>query len=425
MMKRWFEIAGGLALAAFCLVFAAPVEGMAFLIPRPPEIRNAAQCFLRPEAEPPGEDTAAFVSRLYRTCLGREADAGGLFFWQARLESGEAAGADVAAGFFLSREYQDMDQEDGQYVDDLYRAVLGREPDRGGKEFWLDYMDAGSSRHLVLSGFTNSQEFRSLCSRYRVDPGSYTSPEIRDQNREVTAFVQRMYRLVLRRDGEAEGLNNWTSFLLEQGGTGSEAAEGFFLSEEFRRRKTDLDDYVELLYRALLGRNSDPEGKRDWIEAVRSGRMTPAELIGSFAGSEEFRRLCQKYGVSAGSRSRPGGDLPNVRIFQPESVPEMRTLVNQLRENKGLPPFASSDQMEALALRRAEEISRNYSHEGHQGGENLAYSSSKSAGAEKIFQGWVNSSEHLENLTAKGYRTMGCAKYVTERGSYWVLVLGN
>ena len=103
----------------------------------------------------------------------------------------------------------------------------------------------------------------------------------------------------------------------------------------------------------------------------------------------------------------------------------MRTLVNQLRENKGLPPFASSDQMEALALRRVEEISRNYSHEGHQGGENLAYSSSKSAGAEKIFQGWVNSSEHLENLTAKGYRTMGCAKYVTERGSYWVLVLGN
>lgn len=424
-MKRWFAVAGGLALTAGSLVFAAPVEGTAFFVPRPPEIRNAAQCFLRPEAETPREETAAFVSRLYRTCLGREEDAGGLLFWKVRLDSGEAAGADVAAGFFLSREYQAMDKEAGQYVDDLYRAVLGREPDRRGKEFWLDCIDAGSSRHLVLSGFTNSQEFRSLCSRYRIAPGSYTSPEIRDQNREVTAFVQRMYRLVLRRDGEAEGLNNWTSFLLEQGGTGSEAAEGFFLSEEFRRRKTDLDDYVELLYRALLGRNSDPAGKRGWIDAVRSGRMTPAELIGSFAGSEEFRQLCKKYGVSAGFRSRSGGDLPNVRIFQPESVPEMRTLVNQLRKDKGLPPLTSSDQMDALALRRAEEISRNGSHEGHQGGENLAYSSSKSAGAEKIFQGWVNSSEHLANLTAQGYRTMGSAKYVTERGSYWVLVLGN
>ena len=50
----------------------------------------------------------AFVQRLYRVCMGREADASGLNTWVTGLLYGGQTGASVAHGFFDSKEYKAM-----------------------------------------------------------------------------------------------------------------------------------------------------------------------------------------------------------------------------------------------------------------------------------------------------------------------------
>lgn len=421
-------MAGALALAAGSVAFSVQVKAESGF-PRTPVFVESeshhASVFTaeRMDTGQQGEEGAdAFVARLYRICLGREPDFGGRYFWREHLEKGERTGADVAAGFFQSEEYLLLKRGADEYVEDLYQALLGRASDAEGKQFWLRRLAEGASRNLVFGGFVNSAEFADFCSRYGVIHGSYTSPEPRDQNEQATSFVQRLYQLVLQREGEAEGLNHWTAFLLEREGSGAEVVEGVFFSEEFRQRKIGLEDYIELLYQAILGRDSDEAGKHDWLNAVRAGQKTPGELVGCFTGSLEFQSLCERYQIVTGSGNGTERELPGIQIWEPEVVSQMQKLVNEARTEEGLPPLVTSEALEKLAIRRAVQISKDYSHTGHVGGENIAHSSNRWAGVEQMFQGWMDSRGHRANMMAEGYRSMACARYMTERGSYWVIV---
>ncbi|WP_434310805.1 DUF4214 domain-containing protein [Hominifimenecus sp. rT4P-3] len=258
-----------------------------------------------------------FVQRLYQIVLGRAGDENGLNGWTSVLLDQGGNGADVAYGFFFSREYQEQKKSNDAFVTDLYQAILNRKPDAGGKAFWIGRLEDGMSRHGIFAGVVNSEEFGQLCGRYGIQRGTYFSPEPRDQNADVTAFVQRLYRNVLGRAGDEGGLNDWTS-LLNRGGTGTEVAASFILSEEYRNKTIALTDYVEMLYRALLNRGSDAAGKASWVTLVKRGAKEPAELIPAFTGSVEFGRLCDRYGIKAGSEARVSGDFPHMAIYGKE-----------------------------------------------------------------------------------------------------------
>ncbi|MDT1853295.1 DUF4214 domain-containing protein, partial [Acinetobacter baumannii] len=47
---------------------------------------------------------------------------------------------------------------DGVFVDALYRNVLQRAPDQGGKDFWLGALADGVGRADVLLAFSDSAE---------------------------------------------------------------------------------------------------------------------------------------------------------------------------------------------------------------------------------------------------------------------------
>ena len=111
-----------------------------------------------------------FVSRFYRQCLGRDPDRGGLDFWVRSLQQGTKTGADVARGFILSGEFSSRGVSDEGYLAVLYRAFFGREPDEGGFESWLSRLRGGTARSQVLEGFIHSQEFAGLCDRYGIVP---------------------------------------------------------------------------------------------------------------------------------------------------------------------------------------------------------------------------------------------------------------
>ena len=59
-------------------------------------------------------------------------------------------------------------QRNTAFVTTLYRDVLGRDPDAGGLNFWVNRLVAGTSRDQGALGFWNSVERRALMKRHRA-----------------------------------------------------------------------------------------------------------------------------------------------------------------------------------------------------------------------------------------------------------------
>jgi hypothetical protein len=105
-------------------------------------------------------DRAATIRRLYLTSFLREPDAGGLSHWTGQLATGRSLPA-IATDFATSPElkvrYGLLD--DDAYVQRLYRNVLERDADPRGLQYWTDMMRSGRSRGWVMVGFSQSPEF--------------------------------------------------------------------------------------------------------------------------------------------------------------------------------------------------------------------------------------------------------------------------
>lgn len=129
------------------------------------------------------------VDRFYRDTLGRGGDPSGRAYWTGRLRGGVPV-ATVASGFYGSEEYVRRSGGDAEgWIRELYRALLGREPDRAGLAYWTDRVhDQGRER--VAWSFFQSHESRGR----RVDE---------------------LYRTLLGRPAEPEGRTYWSTVLLD------------------------------------------------------------------------------------------------------------------------------------------------------------------------------------------------------------------
>ena len=119
----------------------------------------------------PNQDTIDFCTRLYTTCLNRNADQNGLMAWARQLANQRDTGAGAARGFFFSSEFTNQNVSNGEYVTRLYRTFMGREPDEAGYNAWVAQLDAGVSREEVFDGFAASQEFTRICANYGIIRG--------------------------------------------------------------------------------------------------------------------------------------------------------------------------------------------------------------------------------------------------------------
>lgn len=150
---------------------------------------------------------ADIVTKLYQQVLGRAPEPAGLDYWVDRINAGATYGT-VASGIFESAErldpiikqyyrdylrreaepagvtfYRELWRADGGpdnvvaniisseeffasaggtnrlWVTELYRRLLGREPDAAGLDYWTTRLDSGQlSRQQVVFGFTRSNE---------------------------------------------------------------------------------------------------------------------------------------------------------------------------------------------------------------------------------------------------------------------------
>lgn len=246
--------------------------------------------------EPTSDPVEAFVSRLYKNILGRDADASGLKAWSDVLKSGKEQGAKVAQGFVDSQKMKNRNLSDDDYIRALYQTFLNREADAAGLAAWKNVLDSGLSRMHVFKGFAESQEFTEICEKYGIIRGNAQLTAPCDQNEGVTKFIVRNYRLCLGRNADEDGLNGWCNAILTGQNTAKQAAHGFVFSEEFKKKNLSDTEYVKTLYRVFMDREADGAGLDAWVKVLKNGQSRE-HVFNGFADSVEFREICARYGI--------------------------------------------------------------------------------------------------------------------------------
>lgn len=125
-----------------------------------------------------------------------------------------------------------------------------------------------------------------------------TSPNL-DEGR-VRDFVSRLYRNFLSREPEESGLASWTAALCEGRTTGAKVVYGFVYSKEFQNNPLDNVAFVSAMYETIFGREPDEDGLAAWVKVLENG-CTRKKVLAGFLNSDEMKRLCTSFGVSAGS----------------------------------------------------------------------------------------------------------------------------
>ena len=109
------------------------------------------------------DQQAMIIARLYDATFKRLPDVGGLTGWVNALKGG-ASVTDIAAAFAGSAEFQATfgALSNQAFVEQLYRFCLNREGDAGGIAGWVNALNTGTSRASVLLGFSESAEHVAL-----------------------------------------------------------------------------------------------------------------------------------------------------------------------------------------------------------------------------------------------------------------------
>lgn len=243
------------------------------------------------------EYATAFVERLYNLVLGRTSDSDGLNDWVDSIISGRNTGAECAWGFFNSPEFRSKNLSDEEYVDILYRAILGREADSAGRGSWLNQLENSVTRDNVLDGFLRSTEFNNICNSYGITAGSLHLTRAVDTHPEINKFVHKVYVNLLGRRPDPAGLEDWVNRLASGSISASEFLEGVVYSNEFIGSDSSAEHFVAVLYRGILGREAGAGEIASWINTGSSR----AYILHGIAESDEFSRMCAEAGVRRGN----------------------------------------------------------------------------------------------------------------------------
>ena len=246
------------------------------------------------------EGVGGFVARVYRTVMEREYDQEGFDFWTKGLINRELDAAKLMDCFVFSPEFQGYNISDEDYVRILYNSMMDREPDESGKAYWLDSLNRGMTRRRALSCFIDSQEFSDICSGYGVTRGTLPLTENVDIHTDKVMFVTGIYRNILGRDPDTEGLKNWTDYIVN-GNNASDLILGFINSTEFKNRGLSDSEYIACLYRACLGREGGDSEISSWVDYMDSHLVSRKYVFAQILGSQECSNLCRNYGIVAGN----------------------------------------------------------------------------------------------------------------------------
>ncbi len=206
-------------------------------------------------------DTAPYSGSMTGT-LTITGDTGAMNGFQYRCVTTNAAGTSTSNAATLAV------STDQAFLQQLFRAVLGRDIDSGALAAFGAALAGGESRAAVLGDLLGSAEY----SQWQIEP------------------VIRLYAAALARYPDYAGLQNWSNALHAGMLTLAGAGDQFAASPEFLQKYGSLDDagFVQQLYLNVLGRLPDTAGLNGWLEQLNAGTSRGTVLTG-FSESPEFQ----------------------------------------------------------------------------------------------------------------------------------------
>ncbi|MGP6086703.1 DUF4214 domain-containing protein [Antarctobacter jejuensis] len=231
-----------------------------------------------------GTEESAQVYRAFVATLGREPELSGHQHWTMQLTSGEMTLDQVTASLMSSGSFQSTygGLGDSQFVNTLYKKMLGHGPSAAELNDWTNQLANGASRAEVVSGIAESSEHVARTS---------TDQQAFDATHDPTKWaddVVRLYQAIFDRSPDNNGFAHWTE-QLPNGAEFNEIVTAFMESPEFQATygKATVPEFVELLYQNVLKRGADPGGTNFWNDALKSG-WTRADVVSFFMNSNEF-----------------------------------------------------------------------------------------------------------------------------------------
>ena len=159
------------------------------------------------------------------------------------------------------------------------------------------YIEPGAAAGKPLSiGSTKQKGALFTSYSYNTMAGTWSA----DKDKLLETFVSRCYALILERKADAGGLKFYIDQLKAGKLTGAQMVMNFINSPEFQGKKYGNEKVVEILYQTMMGRNADAKGRDYWAGFLNDG-LSQKYVVRGFAGSAEFRNICSTYGIKAGT----------------------------------------------------------------------------------------------------------------------------
>ncbi len=120
------------------------------------------------------------------------------------------------------------------------------------------------------------------------------------------ADVLRLYKAFFDRDPDVAGAKYWIQ-IYRRGASISEIGNYFAVSDEFSNTygQTTNQQFLETVYRNVLGRSPDPAGFAYWLDALQSRRLSRGGVVRWISGDTEFKNNNRFLGEDT---ARPGAD---------------------------------------------------------------------------------------------------------------------
>ena len=311
-----------------------------------------------------GPYVRTFVDRLYKIALESDIDMTQRDQYVEELLAGDVTGGDLARDFLLGDAVNARGLSNEDFVTLVWLTLYGRDlyGEYIKEELSAALSNGSMTRSDVVNDLLGRPMWTRLCEIWDIIPGPTASEEPgggtsapstpapstpgastpapstpapstpapstpaptqpvspssgRSADHTASGFVDRLYNVALGRESDPQGHADWLDAIMSGRVSGAEAAKGFLLSPEFINRNYSDEEFVTILYNTFFGREPDPEGKAAWMNALANG-ASREEILDGFINSTEWANLCLTYGIVSG-----GTGTPNIEVEPNEQTIE-------------------------------------------------------------------------------------------------------
>ncbi len=193
---------------------------------------------------------------------------------------------------------------------------------------------------IIEHGFMDNSSDQTILVNHLTELGvsdanaiaNYYHLSLIEQN-PVNILVNGWYDIFLGREPDPNGKSQWVNALKDHSVTASAAMYGFVFSQEYLEHNNSDSQFIDDIYAAAFNRTPD-DGKKQWEKLLDSGMSRQYVLKGILA-SDEFTKLCLNTSIERGELALedPKDQNEGITGFVHRLY---ATTLNRLPENDGL-----------------------------------------------------------------------------------------